>query len=134
MRRLLSYSCLLLLLMFGGVLSAQTSFNNSSVANESPTAGGAQGEDGLIIPNAFTPNDDGVNDVFYIPDANLTRVEFAVYDRWGNRVFYSDNPSFRWYGDFAGKQVPQGVYVYTLTATSPRKADIRRTGNITIVR
>ena len=87
----------------------------------------------LVIPNAFTPNDDDVNDIFYIPEANLYKFEIAVYDRWGNRVFYSDNPNFRWNGDSAGKRVASGVYVYVMSASSPRKADIKRSGTLTIV-
>jgi gliding motility-associated-like protein len=134
MKRILSLSCLLLLLVFGGTLYAQTTFSPQSSASESTASPKGQDEDEGFIPNAFTPNDDGVNDVFYLPDANYSKMQFSVYDRWGNRVFYSDNPSFRWYGDSAGRQVPQGVYVYVMEASNPRKSDIKRTGTITIVR
>jgi gliding motility-associated-like protein len=127
MKRILSFIALLLLLSVG-VLHAQ---NGESLGGTTP-----KGEDeaGVFIPNAFTPNNDGVNDVYYIPDANFTRFEFSVYDRWGNRVYYSDTPSFRWNGDSGGKQLPSGVYVFVLTASTPKKADIKRSGTITIVR
>lgn len=134
MRRLLSLSCLLLLLFLGSALYAQNTFNQQPIKSESSLLPKSEDDDGGFIPNAFTPNDDGVNDVFYIPDANFFRFEIAVYDRWGNRVFFSDSPSFRWNGESAGKQVPSGVYVYVLSASSQRKADIKRSGTITIVR
>lgn len=127
MKRYLSFIALLFLLSVSA-LQAQNS--------ESMGAGLPKGEEesGVFIPNAFTPNNDGVNDVYYIPDANFTRFEFSVYDRWGNRVFFSDSPSFRWNGDSAGKQLPSGVYVFVLEASTSKKADIKRSGTITIVR
>lgn len=134
MRRILSLLCLMLLVLLGNALHAQNNFNSQTSANEAATSPKGEEQDGGFIPNAFTPNDDGVNDIFYIPDANFLRIEFSVYDRWGNRVFFSDSPSFRWNGESAGRQVPIGVYVYTMTAATPRKADIKRTGTITIVR
>ncbi len=134
MRRILSLSCLLLLLLLGSVAHAQNTFNQQPIKSETALSPKGDEEDGGFIPNAFTPNDDGVNDVFYIPDANFLRFEISVYDRWGNRVFFSDSPSFRWNGESAGKQVPSGVYVFVLSAASQRKADIKRSGTITIVR
>jgi gliding motility-associated-like protein len=126
MKRILSFIVLLLLLSVGS-LYAQNSENLGAAPK-------GEEESGVFIPNAFTPNGDGVNDVYYIPDANFTRFEFSVYDRWGNRVYYSDSPSFRWNGDSGGKQLPSGVYVFVLTASTTKKADIKRSGTITIVR
>ena len=127
MKRILSFLALLLLLSVG-VLHAQNSENYSGALPK------GEDESGVFIPNAFTPNGDGVNDVFYIPDANFTSFEFQVFDRWGNRVYFSDSPSFRWTGESAGKQVASGIYVFVLSASNAKKADIRRSGNITIVR
>jgi gliding motility-associated-like protein len=127
MKRILSFLALLLLLSVS-VLHAQNSENYSGALPK------GEDESGVFIPNAFTPNGDGVNDIFYIPDANFTRFEFQVFDRWGNRVYFSDSPSFRWTGESAGKQVPSGIYVFVLSASNAKKADIRRSGNITIVR
>ncbi len=133
MNRILSLACMLLLMLLGTALHAQNNFNSQPASNESGIAPKGEEDDGVFIPNAFTPNDDDVNDIFYIPEANLYKFEIAVYDRWGNRVFYSDNPNFRWNGDSAGKRVPSGVYVYVMSASSPRKADIKRSGTLTIV-
>lgn len=73
----------------------------------------------LSIPNAFTPNGDGRNDIFYViggPYGSRIR-DFAVFNRWGQRVFQvhdvaPDDPSFGWNGRIGGKDAPAGVYVY----------------------
>ncbi len=121
-------------MFMGNALLAQNSFNSQPSTNETNVTPKGEEQEGGFIPNAFTPNDDGVNDIFYIPEANFSRFEIAVYDRWGNRVFFSDSPSFRWNGESAGRQVPQGVYVYVMSAASARKSDIKRSGTVTIVR
>ena len=76
----------------------------------------------IRIPNAFTPNGDGHNDVFYVmggPTGSLIK-DFSVYDRWGLRVFQvhdvaSGDPAFGWNGTYKGNEVPPGTYVYVLT-------------------
>jgi gliding motility-associated-like protein len=67
----------------------------------------------LEMPNAFTPNSDGKNDVFRIPPSfSLQIKQFAVYDRWGMRVFQTTNSSIGWDGTFAGRLQPPGTYVW----------------------
>lgn len=127
MKRGLSFIAFALLL----TVSALHAQSTESFGATNPKGG--EEELGVFIPNAFTPNNDGVNDVYYIPDANFTKFEFSVYDRWGNRVFFSDQPSFRWNGDSGGRQLASGVYVYVLVATSGKR-EIKRSGTITIVR
>lgn len=65
------------------------------------------------MPNAFTPNGDGRNDVFRIPPSLSQKIyEFSVYDRWGMRVFATANSSIGWDGTFAGQPEPVGTYVW----------------------
>lgn len=67
----------------------------------------------LYMPNAFTPNGDGRNDVFRIPqEVNLNLNSFSIFDRWGNQVFYTTNSSNGWGGTYNGKISPAGTYVY----------------------
>ena len=78
--------------------------------------------DGTVnIPNAFTPNSDGLNDVFYIiSGANVSLVTtFSVFNRWGQKVFQVSNvapndPAYGWKGFVNGVQAPAGAYVYTV--------------------
>jgi gliding motility-associated-like protein len=65
------------------------------------------------MPNAFTPNGDGKNDIFRIPPSTSQKViQFSVYDRWGMRVFETANSSIGWDGTFAGQPQPTGTYVW----------------------
>lgn len=67
----------------------------------------------LYMPNAFTPNNDGVNDVFRIPpNAALDLKEFSIYDRWGKRVFTTTNKNTGWDGTLNGKKQNTATYVY----------------------
>lgn len=70
----------------------------------------------LYMPTAFTPNNDGVNDVFRIPpDATIDLKEFAVFDRWGNKVFKTSDLSQGWDGKNGGLPINAGIYVYLIT-------------------
>ena len=66
----------------------------------------------VYFPNAFTPNGDGINDVFQVVGSELTEAEFTVYDRWGSALFNSMNMNDGWDGYLMdGNQAPTGVYV-----------------------
>ena len=69
----------------------------------------------LHIPNAFTPNNDGKNDLFKVLGYdNLSSFRFTVYNRWGAQLFSSPFPERGWDGTFKGKPQPAGVYVWVL--------------------
>ena len=69
----------------------------------------------LKMPDAFTPNGDGNNDFFRIPRSSPVKLmNFAVYDRWGARVFYTSNSATGWNGTFGGLQEPPGTYVWVI--------------------
>ena len=71
----------------------------------------------FYIPNAFTPDGDGKNDVFmaFPNDNDISHFSMQVSDRWGGRIFESDDISIGWDGTKNGKPCPVGVYVYRLT-------------------
>lgn len=69
--------------------------------------------DGLFIPNAFTPNNDGRNDYFEIKSEALCEMmNIKIFNRWGQQIFESDNKYFKWDGKHNGADVPDGVYYY----------------------
>lgn len=69
------------------------------------------------LPNIFTPNGDGANDLFSVHTENLTEFKIVVINSQNKVVFESEDPSFRWDGnDMTGNPVPDGNYVYYLTA------------------
>jgi len=96
----------------------------------------------FIFANIFSPNGDGINDVFYIsyPDDNITIKDFQIYDRWGSLVFsnsmsQSNNISSGWDGTFNGKDVGIGVYQFIGSAEDIIGNSLGRfSGTITLVR
>jgi gliding motility-associated-like protein len=88
----------------------------------------------VYIPNVFSPNGDQMNDVLYVRGNCITEMLFIVYDRWGEKVFTSENIEDGWDGKFRNKDVNTGVYYYTMKATLYDQSEIRRKGSITVVR
>ncbi len=71
-------------------------------------------EPNVFVPSAFSPDDDGLNDVFGPSVRNVVLFNFRVLNRRGQTVFYSEDPTAGWDGNFEGKPAPIGVYVYRL--------------------
>lgn len=88
----------------------------------------------LYIPNAFTPNGDGINDVFRIPpNTSFDLKEFNIYDRWGNKIFTTYNITHGWDGTLNGKPEPSGIYVYTIDGyTQGKEAHLK--GSVSLIR
>lgn len=91
--------------------------SNSIVTNDngcpSPGTGVINTGDYIKMPNAFTPNNDGSNDLFRVPArANIDLREFSIFDRWGNKVFSTADKGIGWNGTFNGKKQNSGVYIY----------------------
>jgi gliding motility-associated-like protein len=92
-------------------------------------------DDVVFIPNAFSPNEDGQNDIFYIRSKGLRNVEYLrIYDRWGKMMFETNSISQGWDGTNNGKPVNPGVYVYYLKAICSNGQPILMQGNITLVK
>jgi gliding motility-associated-like protein len=92
------------------------------------------GKNFFRVPGAFTPNGDGHNDcwgVQYWP--GVTIEELDVFNRWGLRVFTSNNPSDCWNGTMNGQMQPAGAYVYVIRARTPC-GEVTRTGTVMLVR
>lgn len=89
--------------------------------------------EGLIIPNVFTPNGDGVNDEFYISSSGFSEYRMEIYDRWGVKIFESDSQNVRWDGrTTSGAQCSDGTYYFILTAITPSQ-DYSTTGFVTLI-
>ena len=68
------------------------------------------------IYNAFTPNNDGLNDCFGIKHwGNVEALNFSIYNRWGQKIFYTDNSNTCWDGKYKGINQEAGVYIYQVT-------------------
>lgn len=89
----------------------------------------------LEFPNAFTPNGDGVNDVFLPAFRSLKSYELTIYNRWGRRIFTSSDPTSGWDGTENGKKAAAGTYFFIAKAEGyQRGVSFYRKGSITLVR
>ncbi len=90
----------------------------------------------ISIPNSFTPNGDGLNDVFKIETlAEFSAFHLYIYNRWGEQIFYSEDKNKGWDGTFKGKAVPMGVYIYLVTGTiKDTNEQIKINGTVTVLR
>lgn len=72
-----------------------------------------------FVPNAFTPNGDGLNDVFKARiDCSVTRYQCSIFNRWGKIIFSSNNPQAGWNGSVGGTKMSAGTYVYFIEYTT----------------
>ncbi len=71
----------------------------------------------LYVPNTFTPNDDGDNDIFYAVSGSVKKFSMRIFDRWGEEVFTSANIHEGWNGSYRGLEAKQDVYVFRIEAT-----------------
>ncbi|MEX2596746.1 MAG: PKD domain-containing protein [Salibacteraceae bacterium] len=91
----------------------------------------------MYIPNAFTPNNDGVNDTWFVKGFNEGKdFEIAVFNRWGNLIFESDNMNFRWDGLMPNSNefAPIGVYVYAITYITSEGHEKVLRGSFSLIR
>jgi len=86
------------------------------------------------VPNVFTPNEDSVNDEFKPEGEVIGDAEFAIFNRNGERVFYSTDLSQGWNGTFNDKKLNSDVFVWTLHYTLPNGLDRLQKGNVTLIR
>lgn len=94
----------------------------------------ANADNAYKMPNAFTPNGDGVNDCFGVKYwGGIKTFVFEVYNRWGNRVFYTNDPSKCWDGTYKGQYQPGGTYVYQIKAETIC-GSIYKKGTVVIIR
>ncbi len=140
--------------------SPATALNNPSVADpvampqattdyivEGIDASGCKGYDtitvkvdnvnkgGYLMPNAFTPNNDGLNDCYGIKYWGVIQdLEFSIYNRWGERIFFTQTPGQCWNGTYKGVKQDGGVYVYMIKAKTNCESEVFRKGTFVLVR
>ena len=103
-------------------------------ANPSIPSPGAADSAQVYLPTAFTPNGDGVNDVFIIRGENITEANLAICNQWGELVFESEDPSVGWVGDFRGQAAQASTYTYVVRVTLGDGRKVTRSGHITLIR
>lgn len=90
-------------------------------------------EKGVFLPNAFSPNGDGVNDELRVRGYVIKDMNLSIYDRWGEKVFESTDQSEGWDGRFKGRGLTSDVYNFILRYTCINDEQFSRTGNVSII-
>ncbi len=88
----------------------------------------------IYVPNGFTPNNDGRNDVLYVRGNNIDELYFVIYNRWGEKVFESRSVDVGWDGSQDGRLLPSEVYGYYLRVRCRNGQEFFGKGNITLIR
>ena len=88
----------------------------------------------IFVPNLFTPNDDGFNDVLEIYGNSVDEINFKIYDRWGEKVFESNNLTDTWDGNYKEQPLNSAVFVYTISVVYYDGREDVQHGNITLLR
>jgi gliding motility-associated-like protein len=91
----------------------------------------------LFVPNAFSPNGDGVNDIFYAKGEGVRDFKMYIYDRWGNITFTSDDIFKGWDGHLQGKGngiVQEDVYTWKIQCKTPKGERKQLSGHVSLIK
>jgi gliding motility-associated-like protein len=89
----------------------------------------------VFVPNAFSPNDDGANDLFEIGVAcEMKTFSFSIFNRYGERVFHTSDLNVLWDGTFKGKPCDAGTYFYYTSYTNIRDIKAQKKGDLILFR
>jgi len=108
-----------------GLLPCQTSLGNGTGNYPNP---------GIFIPNAFTPNGDGKNDIFKVYGNYIKAVDMKIFNQWGELIYQTNNVNGGWDGSSKGVQQPIGVYVYLIQTIEQNGTVSTQRGSINLVR
>jgi gliding motility-associated-like protein len=88
----------------------------------------------LYVPNSFTPNGDGINDIFLIPYTHVETFNMMIFNKWGNLLFETNDINVGWDGKYYSELVPEGIYIYSIKAIGEDGVNYRKLGSVTLLR
>jgi gliding motility-associated-like protein len=91
-------------------------------------------ETAVDVPNAFTPLSGDINSVVFVKGFGIAKMKFIIWNRWGQKVFETDNKKNGWNGRFNGVLQPMDVYAYTLEVEFSDGSRTTKKGDITLIR
>lgn len=110
-----------------------TSDSNGCVSSDNITLF-VKYENVIFVPNIFSPNGDGANDILFVRGKGVAELKFFIYDRWGEKVFETTRLDVGWDGTFRGKDMNKAVFVYYLEATFIDGSEVTQKGDITLIK
>lgn len=91
-------------------------------------------QDLVYLPNTFTPNGDGINELFDAKTPELTFVSCAIYNRWGERVYSEERGFSGWDGTYNGKRCPDGIYQVVVVYIDCLGVNVQLNGHVNLLR
>lgn len=88
----------------------------------------------VFVPNIFSPNGDGFNDLLFVRGKGIAEMEFIIYNRWGEKVFETTNMATGWDGTYLGEPLNLAVFVYVVKGKFKNGELIDKKGNFTLLR
>ena len=88
----------------------------------------------VFLPNAFSPNDDGVNDILFVRSLIVEDMELVIYNRYGQRVFRTTSQAQGWDGTFNGEKLRPDVFSFYLWVRCKGQEEFTKKGNITLLK
>ena len=89
----------------------------------------------IVIPNAFTPNGDGINDTIRPVYKCMDKMEMSVYDTWGSLLYFEEDTNLKgWDGTINGKEAENGNYIIVVRATTFAGKDLFINGPVTLIK
>lgn len=88
----------------------------------------------ILVANVFSPNNNGTNDVLHVLGKGIAEMQFAIFDRWGEKVFETTDVNTGWDGTYKGKLMNVGVFVYVIKGKFINGEIIDKKGNVTLLR
>jgi gliding motility-associated-like protein len=88
----------------------------------------------FFVPNAFSPNGDGKNDIFIPMGTTISKGKMRIFNQWGGMLFETENISQGWNGMSKGKLQPVGIYVYEVQVTMLNGSLVSRKGYVNLIR
>jgi gliding motility-associated-like protein len=118
-----------------GLYWLQVTDNNNCVGKDSINVMSKECSSGLFVPNAFTPNGDGKNDMLKaVLLGDIKYFEFAIYNRWGEVVYKTTDPDKGWDGSYFGKTQDTNVFVWACRYQLSGGATMLEKGTLTLIR
>lgn len=87
----------------------------------------------IYMPNTFSPNGDGLNDEFMVYGEHISDVKLSVYNRWGTRLFYSDDVTIGWDGSYNGKACKNDTYTWILSYKGLDRKTYNTSGHVILI-
>ncbi|RYZ98629.1 MAG: T9SS type B sorting domain-containing protein [Sphingobacteriaceae bacterium] len=113
-----------------------TGILNCNLGNASATVSGTaitSGVNQIFVPNMFSPNGDGSNDVLYVRSQGIKSMVFQVYSQWGEMIYRSVSQTSGWDGSYKGNTMPVGVYMYYVEAVMLDGSKVNKKGSVTLL-